>query len=383
MLRFSIARFFTCCPLVLLGGIVLGAWTTQGGGAFGGGAFAAQPPPAEDAEDTGVSTIVIGTDAQGEPVEIRVDKESMRGVIRGAVGRLRQRLIGESSEQLGLVDDSKWTAADDPNRWVVLVHGFASGTEATKPLMDRLDQPGIRSRRFAYPSDGSIRESSQRLSDALRQVAADYPNRKLTVIAHSMGGLVARNVLESPALDPGNVDQLIMIATPNHGSNLAQFPVGMDVDKLVLRVRQDSLRLVVESALEGAVGSAQVDLRPDSPLFQELNARPRNPDVRYTIFAGTGGPFRPSEAERLEQMAADLNPDSPVAAVVSDQLLTAANSAELIAGQGDGVVSVESAQLPGVQDFVTLPFSHRVLSREIDSDAGRRLVQEITARIVL
>ncbi|QEG38793.1 alpha/beta fold hydrolase [Roseimaritima ulvae] len=351
-------------------------------------AVAAQPPgevPADNqpAENERGATIVIGADADGRPIEIPIREDQMRDAIRGAVGLLRQTVIGLSHERMGLADEQQWAGADDPNRWVVLVHGFASGTEATKPLMEQLNQPGIRCRRFAYPNDGPIRESSLQLSRALTAVKQQFPDRKLTVIAHSMGCLVTRNMLESPELDPGNVDQFMMIAPPNHGSNLAQFPIGLEVEKLAANVRRENLRWIVESALQGAMGSAQVDLRPDSPLFDELNARSRNPRVRYTIFAGTAAPLSKAEADELKRMAEGLTGGHRVVAMVSEQLLAAAGSQEVVAGQGDGCVSIESATLAGVQDFVTLPFSHNILSRQLDSEVGRKLVQEIVSRIVL
>src|SRR6056297_996554 len=338
---------------------------------------------AAEASTAETETIVIGTAADGQPITIELDKKRTGDLIRGAVGLLRQKLIGESSERMGLVDDQRWTGADDPNRWVILVHGFASGIDATEPLLKRLDRPGIASRRFAYPNDGPIRDASDQLSKVLRNLARQYPDRKLTIIAHSMGCLVSRHVLESPERNPGNVDQLIMVAPPNHGSHLAQFPVGVDVEALAANVRQENVRWIVESALEGGMGSAQVDLRPESPLFVELNTRPRNPRVRYTIFAGTAGPLDAEEAHRMEKMGNDLKTDNGAVTAISGQLVAAGRSDEMIVGRGDGAVSLESAKLPGVEDFVPLPFNHSVLSNGLETPAGKRLIEEIVSRIVL
>ena len=65
---------------------------------------------------------------------------------------------------------------------------------------------------------------------------------RVRLVAHSMGGLVCRELLTSPALYGGKgeghdafpgIDRLIMIATPNHGSELARYHLlGEWVDQL-------------------------------------------------------------------------------------------------------------------------------------------------------
>ena len=49
------------------------------------------------------------------------------------------------------------------------------------------------------------------------------------LVCHSMGSLVARACIEDPLYDPGNVERLIMIAPPTHGSLIAHFAAGTDL----------------------------------------------------------------------------------------------------------------------------------------------------------
>ncbi|WP_153557798.1 lipase family alpha/beta hydrolase [Roseimaritima sediminicola] len=380
------------------GWFCLASWCCLTGWIAGAGAnvaVAVQPPaaesPASEPPTPAPQTAVPSTAApeaappqlEASPTPEPLDAQSAGAAIRDAVGLLRQRVIGPSHERVGLIDDDQWQGAQDPHRWVVLVHGFASGPDAMQALKDRLDQPGIRCRRFAYPNDGPVSESSQLLSRSLRALRQRFPERRLTVISHSMGSLVTRNVLESPELDPGNVDQFIMIAPPNHGSHLAQFPIGLDVEEFARQLQRENLQWIVRNALEGAIGSAQVDLRPESEIVRELNGRPRNPAVRYTIFAGTAGPFTRQEAAAIAEMAQRWTEGNRVMAIIAEQLIAAAASNEVIEGRGDGCVSVESATLAGVTDFVSLPFRHHVISRQLDSVVGQQLIQEIVSRIVL
>ncbi|MFN8179102.1 MAG: alpha/beta fold hydrolase [bacterium] len=97
-------------------------------------------------------------------------------------------------------------------------------------------------------------------------VLADYLSgldaqgiRSVKVVGHSMGGLVARQYIRT---HPGKIETLVMLGTPNHGSELATYA------KLLL--------LWAEGELSGQgifsyVPPAGEDLVPDSPLLRDLN----------------------------------------------------------------------------------------------------------------
>jgi hypothetical protein len=226
-------------------------------------------------------------------------------------------------------------------------------------LADVVRQQGLLSATFGYPNDEPIVNAARRLSEALKSHATNYPKQPLILITNSMGGLVARAVVEDPDLDPGTVRQLIMIAPPNHGSMLAQAAHGLDIwEHFLLASENDELSRCVASICDG-LAEANRDLRPNSPFLQRLNARPRNKNVRYSILLGTDGLFA---AERLQDISAAIDETSRrnksirfFRPLLNDFL---ADLDEVVRDQGDGVVAVKRGRLAGVDDTVLLPFRH-------------------------
>lgn len=82
---------------------------------------------------------------------------------------------------------------------------------------------------YYFPSDQSWEESGYLLSTALQYIQKEY-GKEITVVAHSMGGLVVRSYIEGTAkgynkgggtiIDPysNEIEEVIFLATPHHGS---------------------------------------------------------------------------------------------------------------------------------------------------------------------
>ncbi len=68
---------------------------------------------------------------------------------------------------------------------------------------------------FAYDWRLDIAENAKALADYVAGIQKLYPNKKVNIVAHSMGGLVARRYILD---NPGKVNKLITIATPFLGS---------------------------------------------------------------------------------------------------------------------------------------------------------------------
>jgi pimeloyl-ACP methyl ester carboxylesterase len=83
--------------------------------------------------------------------------------------------------------------------------------------------------RFCYPYDQPIQASAGLLGTALNKLRSggllgvpNYSAERVDIVAHSMGGLVARSWIQSEAYESSpNVNTLLMFATPNHGSHIS------------------------------------------------------------------------------------------------------------------------------------------------------------------
>ena len=114
----------------------------------------------------------------------------------------------------------------------------------------------------------------------------------------------------------------------------------------------------MESVADG-LGEATSDLEPNSVFLDELNHRPRNENVKYSIVLGTGGPMEETEMTKIREKvrtASDRNRFTRFAASKLNGALD--NLDEVVSGRGDGAVSCERGRLNGVKDVAQFPFSH-------------------------
>jgi triacylglycerol lipase len=104
---------------------------------------------------------------------------------------------------------------------VLLVHGIADSAVSMRMLQKRLARDGRESLAITLrPGDGSV--SLEVLSLQLRDYVRNHfsPNERFDLVGFSMGGLVCRHYVQ---LLEGRrqVDRLITISSPNHGTLLA------------------------------------------------------------------------------------------------------------------------------------------------------------------
>lgn len=270
--------------------------------------------------------------------------------------------------EFGLHLPQGWDKADARLPLVVVVHGFNSSPQRFEPLAAALRASGWPGATYSYPDDQPIDDSAQQLSADLKKLAQDFPRRSIALVTHSMGGLVARAMLEQPDLDPGNVAKLIMVAPPTHGSLLAYFAFGIDIlDHLAAQDRSEEVTRFY-AAVEDGLSEAKNDLKPDSAFLRRLNARPRNPRVRYTIILGTGGHLSQEQVNRLRRGLRTAQEASQVVGLFAPELdRILADLDEVVRGKGDGVVAVKRGRLDGVTDTILADFSHLSVLQTTDS----------------
>lgn len=291
----------------------------------------------------------------------REARRDLRARLVGWVETLTSEDLGQREYELALAQ-----APDTERPMVVLVHGVESGPRVWHELSAALerDLPGVQLATFAYPNDEAI----ERVAVELAKRVAALPHPRIAIVAHSLGGLIARGAIEDAAIAPGNVVSLTMIGTPNHGSRLAGLRFALEIAAIVdPRGDGDSFgRALVEglraSLLDG-LGEAGGDLLPDSVALTKLNARAKNDAVTYRLVLGTRAPLT---RERLGAIQRSL--DGSLGDAAAAELLRPKLSAwlgdldELVDGAGDGAVSVARGRLDEVET-VLVPLDHVGLVR--------------------
>jgi len=301
----------------------------------------------------------------------------------GARAWLRRHVVRNSDlARYGIRMDAGWETADAAKPIVILVHGFNSSPQQNAALMIPIREAGFPCGTFAYPNDYLVQKSTRLLASELRHFAQQYPRRRVILVCHSMGGLVARGCLEDPQSDPGNVDRLIMIAPPTHGSMIAHFAVGTDAWEHWLARRDGWPWERARDSIVDGLGEAASDLCPKSEFLTELNSRPLNPRVRYTVLLGTGARLSESQALWIRESVCDCLAKCPGGERSAKELeALLADIDELIEGKGDGVVAVKRGRLVGVDDTLILPFGHIAVTGEPNGELLHNVQRVVLERV--
>lgn len=108
---------------------------------------------------------------------------------------------------------------------VLLIHGYGCNSGFWWPLRRRLIAARISHHAVDLePVLGDIDGYGERISAALDAIRLATGQERVVIVAHSMGGLVARAWLRRHG--PARVARLITLGTPHHGTLLAHFGVG-------------------------------------------------------------------------------------------------------------------------------------------------------------
>ncbi len=100
---------------------------------------------------------------------------------------------------------------------VILVHGILMNGWDMTLLGNRLKAAGYSTRRFSYPS---VHRSLAENTNLLHQFLADIDDRETHFVAHSLGGLLVRNLLNTYPSDVQG--RVVTLGTPHQGSLVAR-----------------------------------------------------------------------------------------------------------------------------------------------------------------
>jgi pimeloyl-ACP methyl ester carboxylesterase len=258
------------------------------------------------------------------------------------------------------------------DRAVVLIHGLDDPGKVWQDLRPALVQEEYDVWQFEYPNDQPLAESAEMLFQELQTLKSEQINR-ISIVAHSMGGLISRELLTSATLayrkaieeqKVPEVDLFIMVGTPNHGSHMVQLRFFSEVRDHIARLFKGQtgwLNFIFDGA-----GEAKIDLLPGSSFLNELNRRPHPEDIEQLIIAGITSPWDQQELDgMLDSYSAKVSGLKPEDLDTIKSLL-----ASMTDGLGDGLVSVESTRLPGIA-HMTVKGTHLSMIRNVTPDSER------------
>lgn len=329
-------------------------------------------------------------DLNGKHQELIVNVKGVSKRMAEKKSALREFLAGAQGRKLATLEkvESTWGSSGSEAPRIVVVmaglHGVDSSAEdVALQLHERTNLPMAV---FSYPNDGPILDSSKLLTQHLKEFRRQHARSQLTLVTHSMGGLVSRGALElqpHTATQTG-VDQLIQICPPNYGSALAEYGPLLEgaeqAYRLVSRRRSGRRDRVLFQAIVDGFNEASADLNPKSEFLTTLNSKPRNPNVRYSILAGNDAPLRGTMSNLVSSIWSRVAESINEPAELNRRIRNVLGCEELQKGKGDGVVKISSARLPDVDDFEVMPMHHLVWS-ELDTSEGKKMLDAVASRL--
>jgi triacylglycerol lipase len=197
---------------------------------------------------------------------------------------------------------------------VVLLHGLARSASSMAPLARSLESAGYRVCNLSYPSrKHSVEKLTSEFVAADVRACTSRSVQPVHFVTHSLGGVIVRQLAASaPDIHIGRV---VMLSPPNHGSEVVDKLGGLFLFRLI-----------------------------NGPAGQQL---------------GTGSLSLPRS---LGEPTFDLG-------VITGKRSVNPILSGLIPGKDDGKVSLESAKLVGMKDFIVISSSHPFIMKNREAVA--------------
>ena len=181
---------------------------------------------------------------------------------------------------------------------LLVLHGMAGdGLTMFKAMKDNLPEANLQGYDlilvYDYESlNTPLDETSRALKSTLSDFGFGQDEKRITIVSHSLGGLIARWMIEQEG-GSAFVDHCILVGTPNNGSMYGKIDGYVKWAQTALDVAVNFIPSIVPfsglllkflktaSQLGGSI--AQID--PDSDFINKLNSS-KDPGTRYTVVSG-------------------------------------------------------------------------------------------------
>jgi hypothetical protein len=291
----------------------------------------------------------------------REQEKELRRQLRETVKEKFPEQAAKFSQTFGLflfeADGESPRGAALERKSVVLIHGLDDPGEVWQSLTPELVKEDFNVWLMQYPNDQPIVESAQLFFQELKELKQLGIGR-ISIVAHSMGGLVSREMLTSPgiAYSASAKNRLV--------PEVKELMVFTEMRDHLVRLKKGEANWL-GAILDGA-GEAKIDLLPGSRFLTELNGRTHPEGVDMLIIAGITSPWNESDINRwIDNVRKKVSADQQQWV---DEL--GENMISMTHGLGDGLVTVESARLEGVP-LRTVDGTHLSMIRNITKGSHR------------
>ena len=195
---------------------------------------------------------------------------------------------------------------------VILLHGMGRTHRSMATMAHHLADKGYRVVNLDYPStQANIETLSQGIvTETVQHCRLEHPSAPIHFVTHSLGGILVRQYLQAHRLPPGS--RVVMLSPPNKGSEIADLMKDLFLYRWIM-----------------------------GPAGQQL------------------GTTATSVPNRLGPV------DVPVGIITGDSTLEPWFSSR-VPGPDDGKVSVESARLAEMTDFLVVHKSHGFIMNDTE-----------------
>jgi pimeloyl-ACP methyl ester carboxylesterase len=254
---------------------------------------------------------------------------------------------------------------DSTRPTICLVHGLNSSSGGFVHMIPWLEAAGYGIVIFDYPFNRRLDESCAEFARAWAALRRQTQDKlPWSIVAHSMGGLLARSLVEDDATWAHDVSSLILIAPVNQGSHLARVQTAVQLLNGLQAINDKNTSKAMMHLSDG-LGQAAQDMLPGSLFLTNLNHRPRRQGLPYHILAGDSGFLTRARRAEIEARIELLNRNAGIFGRLAQAATTDLPELldELTDGTGDGCVAVERTRLAGVADRMIIHANHAELIR--------------------